>query len=68
MPVRYSEATGQPAGVVLTVEDMRGRRTEPGEQPPGVFKLQFRDVDGFDVMLILTSLADVVELRQILTP
>jgi hypothetical protein len=66
MGVRYNSTTGQPSGVVLTVQDMRGRRTDPNEQPSGVFKLQFRDADGFDVMLILTSVADVVQLRQLL--
>lgn len=65
--MRYDERTGDPSHVQLVVEDMRGRRVPQNEQPAGVLKLQFRDADGFDVMLILTSLAQVQELRQLLT-
>jgi hypothetical protein len=68
MPVRYDEQTGRPSAVRLTVEDMRGRRPLSNEQPASVFNLQFRDAAGFEVTLILTSAAQVVELRNLLTP
>lgn len=65
--LRYDEATGLPSHVMLTVEDMRGRRPDPNERPAGVLKLQFRDAEGFDVMLILTDVSQVQQLRQLLT-
>lgn len=70
MPVRYDEQTGRPASVTLTVEDMRGRRVDTtlNEQPPGVFKIQFRDAAGFYVTIILVDAAQVLELRNMLTP